>query len=181
MHRHLHIHTARCMSQRMTRPNSQLSMGLEHLWGALRSHRQHHSQSTMHIFQIQVGWDGMRSVPLFPYVLAMYMLCTSTGSNSLAQLILSHCKKCYWAVKSCTATKPLMVKQHLHVWVWVCGQLTAKCYCVRHMQFNTVGSSEPDLHNGYIKMLPLINLSSWFHLWHLWGTALGVEDVSVPP
>lgn len=96
----------------------------------------------------------MKSVPLFPYVLAMYMLCTSTGSNSLVQLILSHCKKCYWAVKSCTATKPLMVKQHLHVWVWVCGQLTAKCYCVWHMQFNTVGSSEPDLHNGYIKMLP---------------------------
>lgn len=61
-------------------------------------------------------------------------------------------------MESCTAMKPLVVKQHLHV--WVCGQLTAKCYCVWHTQFNTGASSEPDLHNGYIKMLPLIKLSS---------------------
>lgn len=124
-------------------------------------------------------WDEVRSVPLFSCVLLMYMLCTSTGSYCLAQLFLSCCKRCYWAMKSCAAIKPLMVKQHVHVQMWVCGQLIANRDCVWHTQFNTVGSSEPDLHKGYIKTLPWINLSSWFQLWYLRGTALGVEDVSV--
>lgn len=75
-------------------------------------------------------WNGVRLVPLFSYVFVMYMLCTSTASYSLAQLFLSYCKKCYWAMKSCTAIKPLMAKQHVHVQMWVCGQLIANRDCV---------------------------------------------------
>lgn len=75
-------------------------------------------------------WDGVRSVPLFSYVFVMYMLCASTASCFLEQLFLSYCKKCYWAMTSCSAIEPLMVKQHVHVQMWVCGQLIANRDCV---------------------------------------------------
>lgn len=164
-------------TQTWLQPLPQLSVGLEQPSGSKGS-RRHHCQRTKHISQIQVGWGEIGSCLSLcsSNVYAVYQHRLMFPCTTLSLLLQ---KPRYWAVKSCTAIKPLMVKQHVHVQMWVCGQRIANRDCVWHTQFNTVESSEPDLHKGYIKILPLINLSSWFQLWHLWGTALGVEGVCV--